>query len=106
KAPFVQTEPMMQERRSITWKTNLHASEVRLSRHEQMAEFMYLGLRKTDGISRADFEKSFGVSIDAVYPGQIRKLTQEGLLVQRAGRIYLTGQGLMLSNYAMAEFLF
>ncbi|MCC8168714.1 MAG: radical SAM family heme chaperone HemW, partial [Clostridiales bacterium] len=36
KAPFVQTEPMMQERRSINWKTNIHASEFRLSRHEQM----------------------------------------------------------------------
>ncbi len=95
-----------QKERRHTWKTNLHASEIKLSRHDQMAEFMYLGLRKTDGIARSDFESCFGVSIDAVYPGQIRRLSREGLLVQRAGRIYLTEQGLNVSNYAMAQFLF
>lgn len=89
----------------IKGRTNLHTEAMALSRHDRMSEFMYLGLRKTDGISRADFEKNFGVSIDAIYPEQIHKLIGESLLVQREGRIFLTKRGLGVANYAMAEFL-
>ncbi len=86
-------------------RTNLHTEAAALSRHDQMAEFMYLGLRKTDGIARTDFEEAFGISIDAIYPEQIRKLIREGLLVQQEGRIMLTPKGLRIANYAMAEFV-
>lgn len=72
---------------------------------EQMEEFMFLGLRLTDGVDRADFSKQFGQEIEAVYGKALHKLTQEGLLCTD-GRICLTKRGLDVSNYAMAEFLF
>jgi oxygen-independent coproporphyrinogen-3 oxidase len=44
--------------------------------------------------------------IEAVYRDVIEQLKEEGLLTVREGRISLTEQGLDLSNYAMAKFLF
>lgn len=85
--------------------TNLHQEAVKLNRQDAMSEFMYLGLRKIEGVSRLDFENSFGISIDAIYPEVIQKLKQQGLLQQKEGRIFLTDRGLDVSNYAMAEFL-
>lgn len=85
--------------------TNLHASVERISRKGQIEEFMFLGLRMIDGISRERFEKCFGTQIEAVYQEVLSHLQAEGLLQKRAGRIYLTEQGQDVSNYALAQFL-
>lgn len=76
-----------------------------LSIPEQMEEFMFLGLRLTDGVDGADFYKQFGQEIEAVYGKVLHKLKEEGLL-RTDGRIRLTKHGFDVSNYAMAEFLF
>ena len=85
--------------------TNLHISAEQLSRKASMEEFMFLGLRMTEGIARADFERDFGTPIEAVYQAPIMELKQEGLLVAREGRIALTEKGIDVANYAMAKFL-
>ena len=38
-----------------------------------MEEFMFLGLRMTQGISTAEFEEKFGKEIHAVYGGVLKK---------------------------------
>ena len=76
-----------------------------LTRKEQMEEFMFLGLRMNEGVTRAAFEKSFGVPIEAVYLETLRKLKEQGLLQMVAGRIALTDKGMDLANYVMAKFL-
>ena len=45
-----------------------------------MAEFMFLGLRMTRGISKAEFEWQFGSEIDAIYGDVLRKYKSMGLL--------------------------
>ena len=85
--------------------TNLHASAERVGRKAQMEEFMFLGLRMMDGISRDEFYRAFGVAIEAVYAEVFAKLQAEGLLVKRAGRIYLTERGQDVSNYVLSHFL-
>lgn len=85
--------------------TNLHASAERIGRKGQIEEFMFLGLRMTGGVSRERFEKCFGIPIEAVYQEVLSHLQAEGLLLKRAGRIYLTEQGQDVSNYALAQFL-
>jgi oxygen-independent coproporphyrinogen-3 oxidase len=77
-----------------------------IARKGQMEEFMFLGLRMTEGISRGEFEQAFGVGIEAVYGDVINRLQGEELLIKRAGRIFLTERGLDLSNYVLAQFLF
>lgn len=77
-----------------------------LTEREQMEEFMFLGLRLTEGVSKKRFFKTFGKKFTDVYPGISEKLIREGLLVQEGDRLKLTELGLDISNRVMAEFLF
>lgn len=85
--------------------TNLHASAEKITRNAQIEEFMFLGLRMIEGVSREAFEKSFGTPIEVVYQEVMQRLVNEGLLIKRAGWIYLTERGQDLSNYVLAQFL-
>lgn len=76
-----------------------------LTREEQMAEFMFLGLREMRGVARSRFLSCFGVEMDRVYGPQIRKLKQEGLLEEKDGMVYLTPRGIDISNYVFCEFI-
>lgn len=86
--------------------TNLRSSADPVSRKAQMEEYMFLGLRMNQGISRSDFERSFGVAIEAIYRDVLEELKEEELLYMQEGRIALTDKGMDLSNYAMSKFLF
>lgn len=77
----------------------------RLRRKDEMEEFMFLGLRKINGVSEYDFYKSFRVSMDEIYKENIENLIKEGLLVREEDRIRLTDRGIDLSNYALSQFL-
>lgn len=79
-----------------------------LSVQDQMEEFMFLGLRKADGISEQEFRANFGKEIGEVYGEQIWRLTGLGLLerCESRGRLRLTQRGVDVSNYVFAEFLF
>ncbi len=77
----------------------------RLRMKDEMEEFMFLGLRKINGVSEHDFYKSFRVTMDEIYQDKIEELIIEGLLVRDGERIRLTDRGIDLSNYAMSQFL-
>ncbi len=77
-----------------------------LSVEEQMEEFMFLGLRMTEGVSKAEFKKTFDVPVESIFGEVIRKNIEEGLLQQKSDRIALTKKGLDVSNYVMAQFMF
>lgn len=76
-----------------------------LSLKDQMEEFMFLGLRLKNGISKEDFHKAFGKSIQEVYHTPLSKLLSEKLIIESPTRIYLTERGIDISNYVLAEFL-
>lgn len=79
--------------------------EQRLTKKEAMEEFLFLGLRMLEGIGRAEFYSSFGVKLDEIYRGVIRKNCGDGLLTDDGERIRLTKRGLDLSNYVFRQFL-
>ena len=85
----------------LSIRENVHL----LSLQEQMEETMFLGLRLTEGVSKAEFHRQFGVSMEQIYGEVIRKNTAKGLLIDEAGYIRLTREGMDLSNYVMAQFL-
>ncbi len=95
-------------------ETHLKLSVQKLSVQEQMEEFMFLGLRMTDGVSARRFYEEFGESLEIIYAAAIDKLVKEGLLVRvekgADGRedtwFRLTDFGIDVSNYALSEFLF
>lgn len=77
-----------------------------LSVESQMEEFMYLGLRKIEGVSRTDFQNYFGKNVDDVYGKILDKSEEEQLLEFSGDRIRLTHRGMDVSNCVLAEFLF
>lgn len=78
----------------------------RLSVREQMEEFMFLGLRMTDGILEQDFEEAFGEPVDHVYGGVLERLSAQSLIRREQGRIALTDYGTDVSNRVFECFLF
>jgi oxygen-independent coproporphyrinogen-3 oxidase len=76
-----------------------------LTMQDAMAEFMFLGLRMTEGISREDFAACFGCRIEDIYGQVLKKHRDLGLLEEQNGRIYLTRKGIHVSNAVMADFL-
>ena len=81
------------------------SSYVFLDKRQRMEEFMFLGLRMMEGISRSEFQKMFGVQLEAIYGNVLDKLQQQGLLRQQEGRVSLTEAGISVSNYVLSEFL-
>ena len=77
-----------------------------LNYHARMEEFMFLGLRMTEGISIRDFEETFHHPIRRIYAKAIDNLVSDGLLTVEGDRISLTRTGINVSNYALAQFLF
>lgn len=98
----------------------------KLTLREQMEEFMFLGLRLTEGISPLEFERIFGKTLEQVYGEVIRKNVKDGLLYFHGGkirdmdwngrqtelipsdfgsRLAFTQRGIDISNYVMAQFL-
>ena len=78
----------------------------KLSREEEMEEFMFLGLRMMIGISKQEFERNFDITIEEIYGNQIQKLESLQLLDERDDRIFLTEKGIDVSNSVFVEFLF
>ena len=76
-----------------------------LSLQDQMSEYMFLGLRMTEGVSEQQFFERFGVGIERIYGEPLQKLTNEKLLFRKNGYVCLTDRGRDLANPVMAEFL-
>lgn len=76
-----------------------------LSVLDEMSEFMFLGLRKIDGIKKSDFKKQFGVDIKSVYGEQITKFCDLKLMEEENDTIRLTLAGVDVSNSVFCEFL-
>lgn len=83
----------------------IREEEQMLSRQERMEEFMFLGLRMTEGISIAEFAEQFGEAIPDVYGDVLKKYEAMQLLEERGGRLFLTRDGISVSNVILADFL-
>ena len=77
-----------------------------LSVYEQMEEFMFLGLRKTKGISKKEFIERFGCSMDSVYGKPLIESMKQGMMKEEGDRVFLTQDGTLVSNQVLCEFLF
>ena len=77
----------------------------KLSQKDRMEEFMFLGLRMTEGVSALEFAGSFGLEINDIYGGALCKWEKEGMLMRSGGRIWLTDAGIDVSNRILADFL-
>ncbi len=78
---------------------------VTLTRKDAMEEFMFLGLRKMEGVSRRRFREEFQTEMEEIYGTVIEELCRQGLLETAGDRLRLTRKGIDVSNYVMSEFL-
>lgn len=77
-----------------------------LERQQQIEEFMFLGLRKTYGISKKEFHRTFGREMEDVYGKTLKKFIEEGMIKEKKDRIFLSEDGVLVSNQILSEFLF
>lgn len=76
-----------------------------LSREDKMEEFMFLGLRMTEGIQKEEFQSRFGVSMESIYGKILEEQEKEGLILQNEKSVKLTERGLDVSNYVFCDYL-
>ena len=91
--------------------TEVRENVEKLTLKDRMEEFMFLGLRLTEGVDLAEFESLFGKKIEEVYNEVICKYAEWGLLrrfvEEKTGHehLCLTTKGLDVSNTVMADFI-
>ena len=105
KERFANTADMKKYLESSKNPEKIREKEPSLTREDEMAEFMFLGLRMTKGISKADFQRCFGCTIESVYGEVLEKYESMEMLLEKDGRIFLSREGIHVSNSIMAEFL-
>lgn len=92
------------ENESLSW-LQIREDEETLSVKDQMEEFMFLGLRLTEGVSDSDFQQAFGTSLESIYGPQLASLLERGLLKKTETGYRLTDFGVDVSNQVFVEFL-
>jgi oxygen-independent coproporphyrinogen-3 oxidase len=75
-----------------------------LNETKAAAEFMFMGLRMTEGISVEEFSRRFGKRPQEFYP-RIGAWLDEGLMEQDTRHIRLTHRGFMLANEIFVAFV-
>lgn len=70
-----------------------------------MSEFMFLGLRMLEGISKEDFRMRYCQDIKEIYGKEIISLKEMRLLNEDNSNIWLTPKGIDFSNQVFVEFL-
>ncbi len=86
--------------------SGLRRDSEELTKIKRMEEFMFLGLRMSEGVSEDEFAGRFGQNIREVYGEVLKHSQNEGLIRENKGKICLTDKGIDLSNMVMARFLF
>lgn len=72
----------------------------------EIEETVFLGLRLLEeGLDTAAFEARFGRSLASCYPRVLPRLLEKGLLLAKAGRLYLAPAAVMISNEVFSELL-
>jgi len=84
---------------------NIREEYSELSYKEQMEEFVFLGLRMTDGISKKDFIDVFHQDFDLVYGNIVNDLVSQGLIALRGDNVRLTDRGIDVSNTVLSQFI-
>lgn len=79
--------------------------DILLNKNSKMEEFMFLGLRRLNGIDTSEFEDEFGAKFDDIYGNAIKKLINEGLLRKINNQVFLTDKGIDYGNYVFSSFL-
>lgn len=76
-----------------------------LSKKDEMEETMFLGLRLMRGVDKHRFQENFHTTVRQVYAPVLDRFQKLGLLEETEDAVFLTEEGISVSNAVMAEFL-
>ena len=76
-----------------------------LTLKNQIEEEMFLGLRKIEGVSLANFKEKFKKELTDVYQMILPELEEKGLAIIDENRLRLTSKGLFIGNDVFEKFL-
>ena len=76
-----------------------------VSEKDKMSEFVFLGLRMTEGIDEERFKELFGKSIYDVFGNEIEKYINLNVMAKENGRIFIKKEYLYVSNNILADFI-
>lgn len=71
----------------------------------EIAEYIILGLRLSDGIDKSEFKNRYNSDIRDIFKGKLEKFKSEGLIYEDEFKIKLTEKGFDLSNIVFVEVL-
>jgi oxygen-independent coproporphyrinogen-3 oxidase len=91
------------------WRGALRAGELpavedeRLGAAEERREALYLGLRRVEGVSRADYLRRYGGAPEEFAGAELEKLRERGLVQDDSGFLRLTERGLLFADEVFLE---
>lgn len=71
----------------------------------QLGETVMLGLRLAEGVSLAELQARFGISVWEIWEEELNVLLRQGLVELVRGRLRLTARGLLLANQVQSAFV-
>lgn len=80
-------------------------AESDISNSEREFEFLMLGFRTADGISKSEFLARFGVDFDEKYGKKVEKFKKLGYFCEKGDALALTERGFEVSNAILTEIL-
>lgn len=102
---YKNTTDMGEYIRNSKYPESLRREEEVLTLQEQMEEFMFLGLRMTEGISEEEFQNFFSSPLPSRYRKILEKYEAAGLMEKETDHWRFTRRGIHVSNHILAEFL-
>lgn len=76
-----------------------------LSKEDMMSEYMILGLRMTDGVSKMSFRQMFNEDLEKIFEKPLLKFKKMGMIEEKGDKIRLSRQGISVSNQILCEFI-
>ncbi|HEV8593849.1 MAG TPA: radical SAM family heme chaperone HemW [Pyrinomonadaceae bacterium] len=80
-------------------------AEVTRERIDAASEFVFLGLRMTDGIDLDDYQRRFGMDLRETYAKDLNDFADSGLVTLSDNNLRLTPKGMLYSNEVFSVFV-
>lgn len=95
----------MSDMKAYIYNPDAKEENSKLQYKDMVEEFMFLGLRMLDGISRDEFYQNFGSTVEGFYAPVLDNLNRDGLIMLYEDRIKLSERGVDYGNYVFSKFL-
>ena len=76
-----------------------------LTEQEMLEEEIFLGLRRMDGINSSLINEKYNIDFDKKYKNILNKYTASGHIAKTENGYKFTANGILVSNYILADFL-